>query len=88
MNHSSLPSHGFFVKMLTRMKVELFHLHVDQIPIDFALEIQDIYIIGNRKRSKKSRDFYTSRVYGLLIYHKGTDVILYNKLRVYRICNT
>ena len=41
MKHSSLPSHGFFVKMLTRMKVELFHL--DQIPIDFALEIQDIY---------------------------------------------
>ena len=36
-----MPPHGMFVKMLTRMKVKLYHL--DKIPIDFALEIQSIY---------------------------------------------
>lgn len=41
MNNQIMPAHGMFVKMLTRMKVKLYHL--DTIPIDFALEIQDIY---------------------------------------------
>jgi exoribonuclease R len=41
MHRNVLPKHGMFVKFLTRMTVKLYHL--DKIPVDFALEIQDIY---------------------------------------------